>query len=89
MIGTPEREDGLNRPNSNKGAIKMKNQNVIEKCQEVLRQTEDGNRLTAKELSELEFLTNNYYALSNRMAVKALASLQNMIDCRMTPQEVA
>lgn len=58
--------------------MSVKNTNVIDKCIEVLRETEDGNNLTERQLSEVEFLSNNYYRLSEQSAQKAVASLENM-----------
>lgn len=58
--------------------MQIKNECVIEKCIEVLGATKDGNRLTEKQLSEVEFLSNNYYRLSAQSAQKALRSLSQM-----------
>ena len=62
----------------------MLDQRVIEKCADVLRQTEDGNRLTARELSEVEFLCNNYHRLGKAQTARALVTLDNMIEARMS-----
>ena len=59
--------------------MELKNTDVIDKCIEVLRETDDGNKLTEKQLSEVEFLSNNYYRLSPLAAQKALTSLAAMI----------
>ena len=58
--------------------MEIKNTAVINECIAVLGRTNDGNLLTEKQLSEVEFLSNNYYRLSKQSAQKALSELSKM-----------
>ena len=58
--------------------MEIKNTAVIDECIAVLDRTNDGDLLTEKQLSEVEFLSNNYYRLSKQSAQKALLELSKM-----------
>ncbi|MBI4397291.1 MAG: hypothetical protein HY548_09360 [Elusimicrobia bacterium] len=57
----------------------MPDQRVIEKYIEVLKTTNDGNDLTEGQLSEIQFLSNNYHRLTAAMTKKALKRLDEMM----------